>query len=174
MEYVQTGSHFRGVVKTIDDRVYPGIAAWPDRPLAGVDVRATLDGRPTELTSSVAPLSQVGQYQLVLDTSGLPSGSIVAVAIEYEVVAVRYEWSAEVFVVDSVADIRAQTSAPNIRSAVGLESANLASLVNAVVGKNVVTPSGADTYDIAVRNADDTATLVTIRFNALTGAKTVV
>ena len=60
------------------------------------------------------------------------------------------------------------------RSAVGLESANLASLVNAVVGKQNVTDNGNGTYDIAIRNAADSATLVTIRYNPTTGVKTVV
>lgn len=64
--------------------------------------------------------------------------------------------------------------AAGIRSAVGLESANLSSLVNAIVGKNNVVNNGNGTYNIAVRNATDTATLVTIQFNPVTGAKTVV
>lgn len=64
--------------------------------------------------------------------------------------------------------------AAGIRAAVGLESANLSHLVNAIVGKNNVVNNGDGTYNIAVRNAADTATLVTIQFNPTTGAKTVV
>lgn len=67
-----------------------------------------------------------------------------------------------------------QTAAATIRTAVGLESANLASLVNAVVGKQNVTDNGNGTYDLAIRNAADDATLVTIRYNPTTGVKTVV
>jgi len=67
-----------------------------------------------------------------------------------------------------------QTAAGAIRSAVGLESANLASLVQAVIGKKTVTDNGNGTYDIAIRNTTDTTTLITIRHNPVTGATTVV
>jgi len=61
-----------------------------------------------------------------------------------------------------------------IRTSVGLESANLASLVQAVIGKKNVTDNGNGTYDIAIRNTTDTTTLITIRHNPVTGATTVV
>ena len=66
-----------------------------------------------------------------------------------------------------------QTGAAALRTSVGLESANLSSLVNAVVGKNNVTNNGNGTYDIAVRNAADSATLVTLRYNPTTGVKVI-
>ena len=75
--------------------------------------------------------------------------------------------------VANAATAATQTSAATLRSAVGLESANLSHLVNAVVGKQNVTPNGDGTFDIAVRNAADTATLVTIQYNPETGVKTV-
>lgn len=62
-----------------------------------------------------------------------------------------------------------QTAPAALRTAMGLESANLANLVNAVIGKKVVTPVGDGRFDIAVRNAADSATLVTIRHNPVTG-----
>lgn len=62
-----------------------------------------------------------------------------------------------------------QTAAAAIRTSLGLESANLANLVNAVIGKKVVTPVGDGRFDIAVRNAADSATLVTVRHNPVTG-----
>jgi hypothetical protein len=67
-----------------------------------------------------------------------------------------------------------QTSPTAIRTSVGLESANLASLVQAVIGKKNVTDNGNGTYDIAIRNTTDTTTLITIRHNPVTGATTVV
>jgi hypothetical protein len=67
-----------------------------------------------------------------------------------------------------------RVSPTGIRAAVGLESANLASLVQAVIGKKTVTDNGNGTYDIAIRNTTDTTTLVTIRHNPVTGATTVV
>lgn len=67
-----------------------------------------------------------------------------------------------------------QTTAMALRASVGLESANLSHLVNAVVGKQVVTDNENGTYDIAIRNAADDTTLVTIRYNPTTGAKSVV
>ncbi len=75
--------------------------------------------------------------------------------------------------VANAADAKSQTAAATLRTAVGLESANLASLVNAVVGKQNVTDNGNGTYDLAIRNAADDATLVTIRYNPTTGVKTV-
>jgi hypothetical protein len=51
--------------------------------------------------------------------------------------------------------------------------ANLESLSNAVVGKQNVTDNGNGTFDIAIRNAADDATLVTVRYNPTTGVKTV-
>ena len=66
-----------------------------------------------------------------------------------------------------------QTAPAALRTAVGLESANLAKLVNAVIGKKVVTPVGDGRFDIAVRNAADSATLVTIRHNPVTGDTTI-
>lgn len=62
-----------------------------------------------------------------------------------------------------------QTAAAALRTSLGLESANLANLVNAVIGKKVVTPVGDGRFDIAVRNAADSATLVTVRHNPVTG-----
>lgn len=67
----------------------------------------------------------------------------------------------------------AQTAPAALRTAIGLESANLANLVNAVIGKKVVTPVGDGRFDIAVRNSTDTATLVTIRHNPVTGDTTI-
>ena len=66
------------------------------------------------------------------------------------------------------------TDADAVRKAVGLESANLAWLVNAVVGKNNVTDNGDGTFDIEVPNSADNGTLGTTRFNPTTGVKTVV
>lgn len=63
---------------------------------------------------------------------------------------------------------------PQMRAALGLEQANLGTLVNGIAGKNNVVNNGDGTYDIAIRNDADTATLRTIRFNPTTGAKTVV
>lgn len=53
------------------------------------------------------------------------------------------------------------------------QAANLDKLVNAVIGKKVVTPVGDGRFDIAVRNAADSATLVTIRHNPVTGDTTI-
>jgi hypothetical protein len=63
--------------------------------------------------------------------------------------------------------------AAGTRAALGMESANLSHLINAVAGKNNVTNNGDGTYDIAIRNAADNATLRTIRVNPTTGVKTV-
>ena len=63
--------------------------------------------------------------------------------------------------------------AAGTRAALGLEAANLSHLFNGLVGKNVVTNNGDGTYDVAIRNAADNATLRTIRVNPTTGNKVV-
>lgn len=67
-----------------------------------------------------------------------------------------------------------QTDPTALLDALGLESANLAHLVNAMIGTNIVEDNLDGTFDITVRNGDDTANLVTIRYNPVTGNKTVI
>lgn len=79
----------------------------------------------------------------------------------------------EIAIALNAATAATQTAPAALRTAVGLESANLDKLVNAVIGKKVVTPVGDGRFDIAVRNAADSATLVTIRHNPVTGDTTI-
>ena len=67
-----------------------------------------------------------------------------------------------------------QTDPTALLDALGLESANLAHLVNAMIGTNIVEDNLDGTFDITVRNGDNTANLVTFRYDPITGNKTVI
>ena len=67
-----------------------------------------------------------------------------------------------------------QTDPTALLDSLGLESPNLAQLVNSMIGTNTVVNNLDGTFDITVRNGDNTANLVTFRYDPITGNKTVI
>jgi hypothetical protein len=147
----------------------PTVSVYKNGVLSGSPANGTGSGATWVFTATV-PGGTVGD-SIQIEASGVVSGQTqVIVLAEGQLVALQ-----DVSSIATDAETAATQTAPSaIRTAVGLESANLATLVNAVVGKNVVVPNGDGTYNIAVRNAADTANLVVVRYNPTTGAKVVV
>lgn len=63
---------------------------------------------------------------------------------------------------------------PELGTADGGLVSNAALSAYAMVGTNVVEDNLDGTFDISVRNGDNTANLVTFRYNPVTGNKTVI
>lgn len=110
-------------------------------------------------------------YWGLFETDGVPTAptNFAAAIREWKVIPQISQTE-----IDNIALAASQTAPTAIRSSVGLESANLKHLVNAVVGKNVVTNNGDGTYDIAVRDAADTEDLTVFRYNPTTGSKVII
>jgi hypothetical protein len=147
----------------------PTVSVYKNGVLSGSPANGTGSGA-TWIFSATVPSGDVGD-SIQIEASGVVSGQTqVIVLAEGQLVALQDVGSIAV----DAGTAATQTSATAIRTAVGLESANLSTLVNAVVGKNVVENNGDGTYNIAIRNTADTDDLIVIRYNPITGAKVVV